>query len=185
MIYTLHPRDVVIENVDKMIHCGDASYGGAMYRCPDCGEWKYVAFRCHSRFCPTCGNMYAIDRTTSMSFKLINCTHRHCVFTIPEQLRPYFLKDCKLLSCLFSAVRSVVLRMFHKMNKSKNFTPGVICVLYTFGRSLQWNPHIHYEKSAIMERNWRFLWNYISSFEFIKSTPFHFHTRFGIYLSYF
>lgn len=143
MIYTLHPRDVVIENVDKMIYCGDASYGGAMYRCPDCGEWKYVAFRCHSRFYPTCGNMYAIDRTTVMSFKLINCTHRHCVFTIPEQLRPYFLKDRKLLNCLFSAVRSVVLRMFHKMNKSKNFTPGVICVLHTFGRSLQWNPHIH------------------------------------------
>ena len=29
------------------------------------------------------------------------------------------------------------------MNKSENFTPGFICVLHTFGRSLQWNPHIH------------------------------------------
>lgn len=143
MIYTLHPRKSVIENVDKMLHCGDPSFGGAMYHCPDCGEWKFVPFRCHSRFCPTCGNMYSIDRTTSMSFKLINCTHRHCVFTIPEQLRPYFLKDRSLLNCLFSAVRSVVLRMFHKMNKAKNFTPGLICVLHTFGRSLQWNPHIH------------------------------------------
>lgn len=34
--------------------------------------------------------------------------------------------------------------MFHKMNKSKNFPPGIICVLHTLGRSLQWNPHIHY-----------------------------------------
>ena len=33
--------------------------------------------------------------------------------------------------------------MFYKMNKSENFTPGFICVLHTFGRSLQWNPHIH------------------------------------------
>ena len=33
--------------------------------------------------------------------------------------------------------------MFFKMNKSENFTPGFICVLHTFGRSLQWNPHIH------------------------------------------
>lgn len=143
MIYTLHPRESVIENVEKMIHCGDASFGGAMYVCPDCNEWKFVPFRCHSRFCPTCGNMYAIDRTTAMSFKLIHCLHRHCVFTIPEQLRHFFLKDRSLLNCLFAAVRSVVLRMFHKINKSKNFTPGMICVLHTFGRPLQWNPHIH------------------------------------------
>ncbi|MCR5272033.1 MAG: transposase [Lachnospiraceae bacterium] len=34
--------------------------------------------------------------------------------------------------------------MFYKMNKSANFTPGYILVLHTFGRSLQWNPHIHY-----------------------------------------
>lgn len=29
------------------------------------------------------------------------------------------------------------------MNKSKNFAPGFICVLHTFGRPLEWNPHIH------------------------------------------
>ena len=143
LIYITHPRKSVIENVDKMINCGDPSFGGAMYGCEKCGNLKFVPFRCHSRFCPTCGNMYSIDRTTAMSFKLINCVHRHCVFTIPEELRHYFLDDRDLLNCLFSAVRSVVLRMFSQMNKSENFTPGFICVLHTFGRSLQWNPHIH------------------------------------------
>jgi len=33
--------------------------------------------------------------------------------------------------------------MFHKLNKKKNFVPGFICVLHTFGRPLEWNPHIH------------------------------------------
>ena len=33
--------------------------------------------------------------------------------------------------------------MFYKENKSKNFVPGVVCVLHTFGRPLEWNPHIH------------------------------------------
>ena len=33
--------------------------------------------------------------------------------------------------------------MFYKMNHSKNFTPGFIMVLHTFGRNLKWNPHIH------------------------------------------
>ena len=141
--YILHPRKTEMENIDKMIHCGDTSFGGAMYGCPHCGKLKFVPFRCHSRFCPTCGNKYTMDRTTSMSFKLVNVTHRHCVFTIDENLREFFLKDRSLLDCLFHSVNSVITRMFFKMNKSKNFTPGFIMVLHTFGRDLKWNPHIH------------------------------------------
>ena len=86
-----------------------------------------------------------MERTTSMSFKLVNVNHRHCVFTIDENLRDFFLNDRSLLNCLFHAVNSVISRMFFQMNKSKNFTPppGFIMVLHTFGRDLKWNPHIH------------------------------------------
>ena len=143
IIYELHPRPAVIENVNKMIHCGDSSHGGAMYGCPHCGNLKFVPFRCKSRFCPSCGNKYNQLRSFHMACKLVSCTHRHCVFTIPEELRTYFLTDRPLLSCLFHSVRDVVLRMFSKMNKAENFTPGFICVLHTFGRDLKWNPHIH------------------------------------------
>ena len=143
MIYTLHPRQSVIENLDKMINCGAPAFGGAMYGCPHCGKLKFVPFRCHSRFCPTCGNLCAMQRTTSMSFKLVNCPHRHCVFTIDSRLREFFPDDRSLLDCLFHAVNSVVSRMFFKHNKSMNFSPGFIMVLHTFGRDLKWNPHIH------------------------------------------
>ena len=95
--YALHPRRVVMENIEKMINCGDPSYGGAMYGCSHCGELKFVPFRCHSKFCPTCGSKYSNDRFTMMSFKLIRCTHRHCVFTIDEELRHFFLDDRSLL----------------------------------------------------------------------------------------
>ena len=94
MLYILHPRKSVIENVDRMINCGDPSFGGAMYGCSKCGTFKFVPFRCHSRFCPICGTKYSIDRTTSMSFKIINAQHRHCVFTIDSELRHFFLA-CK------------------------------------------------------------------------------------------
>ena len=104
---------------------------------------KFVPFRCKSRFYPTCGNKYSIDRTTSMYFKILHVKHHHCVFTIADELRPFFFKDRSLLGCLFSAVRSVILRMFHKDNKAQLFTPGFILVLHTFGRDLKWNPHIH------------------------------------------
>lgn len=143
MLYILHPRKVVIENVDRMIHCGDPSFGGAMFVCPHCRNMKFVPFRCKSRFCPSCGVKYSQERSASMAFKLIHCVHRHCVFTIDEELRLLFFNDRSLLDCLFQAVRCVLLRMFHNLNKSKNFVPGFICVLHTFGRPLEFNPHIH------------------------------------------
>ena len=39
--YTLHPRKTEMENIDKMINCGDPSFGWAMYGCPHCGN-KYA-----------------------------------------------------------------------------------------------------------------------------------------------
>ena len=131
-----------MENIEKMINCGDPAFGGAMYGCPHCGKLKFVPFLCHSRFCPTCGNKYSMERTTSMSFKLINVQHRHCVFTIDENLHDFFLHDRSLLPSLFHSVASVISRMFFKIKKSKNFTPGYIMLLHTFGRHLKWNPHI-------------------------------------------
>ena len=104
MLYILHPRQAVIDNVDKMISCGDPSFGEAMYACSKCGNLKFVPFRCKGRFCPTCGVKYCQDRSNSMAFKLIQCTHRHCVFTIDEELRHFFLEDRSLLDCLFNAV---------------------------------------------------------------------------------
>ena len=112
--YTLKLRPATLENIEKMIHCGDPSFGGAMYGCSSCGALKFVPFRCKSRFCPSCGTLYSIHRTTSMSLKLIQCIHRHCVFTIPEELRISFRRDRSLLNCLFYSVRDVILRMFRK-----------------------------------------------------------------------
>ena len=114
--YTLHPRKTEMENIDKMLNCEDPAYGGAMY---------------------------SQKRAQAMSFKLINCQHRHCVFTISKELRHYFYEDRELLNCLFEAASSVIQQMFYKMNKSQNFTPGYILVLHTFGRPLEWNSHIH------------------------------------------
>lgn len=102
--YTLHHKSSEIENIEKMINCGDPYFGGAMYGYPHCGNLKSVPFRYHSRFCPSCGNKYSMERTTSMSFKLVNVQHRHCVFTIDENLRDFSLQYRTLLHCFFHYV---------------------------------------------------------------------------------
>lgn len=143
ILYTLHPQKTEVDNIDKMINCGDPSFGGTMYTCPHCGNFKFVPFRCRSRFCPSCGNKYAMERTTSMSFKLVSVQHRHCVFTIDENLRDFFLQDRSLLNCLFHSFSSVISRMFFNLNHAKNFTPGYIMLLHTFVCDLKWNQSPH------------------------------------------
>ena len=109
----------------KMINCGDPAFGETMFGCPHCGKSKFVPFRCHSHFCPTCGNPYAMQHITSMSFKLVNAPHCHCVFTIDEQPRDFFLNDRSLPDCLFHAVNSAISRLFFKQNKRRDATQKI------------------------------------------------------------
>lgn len=126
--YSLHPRDVVMENITKMINCGDPAFGGAMYGCSHCGELKFVPFRCHSKFCPTCGVKYCSDRSLKMSFKLVlsiilisfsiellNSSTIYCIFfwKVPffpsnsyVSLRIFFFPHLIILKAFFSSLFS-------------------------------------------------------------------------------
>ena len=136
-------RQVVFEEVNKIINCGNPDFGYALYVCDHCSKFLKVPFRCKSRFCNTCGVKYAQDRALSMAKKSIRCKHRHIVFTMSDKLWPYFQKYRFLLDGLFDAASQSVLSWFHELNKSQDFKPGIMCTLHTFGRDLKWNPHIH------------------------------------------
>lgn len=80
-------RPAIIENVEKVMACGDKDKSGYhLYQCPDCGEKKYVAHTCKSRFCNSCGKI-ATDKwvnTTYSSF--LNVPYHHIIFNPPSQL---------------------------------------------------------------------------------------------------
>ena len=136
-------RQTIINEVKKVIDCQDPSKGYTIYFCTNCNSVKHVLFTCKSRFCNCCGAKYSNERALSISSKLLDCSHRHVVFTIPEELRIYFAKDRSLLDLLFQVASQTIYFQFNKQNKSEDFTPGMACVLHTFGRDLKWNPHIH------------------------------------------
>ena len=106
---TPNVRSVVIDEVDRVLSCGDPKMGFALYKCPRCESVRFVPFRCHSRFCSTCGTAYQDNRAASIEEKLINCRHRHIVFTIPEELRNLFKKHRKTcLDILFNSVKDTL-----------------------------------------------------------------------------
>ena len=136
-------RDVVFNNVERMLKCQTWDLGYAIFKCPDCGNEKIVPHTCKSRMCSSCGNKYNVQRATSIFSKLFKYKHRHVVFTIPEDLRIYFRKDRKRLNYLFKAASITVNYWIKEKYKKKDIIPAYISILHTFGRSLIFNPHIH------------------------------------------
>ena len=72
-----------------------------------------------------------------MSEQILDTSHRHLVFTIPEQLRAKIYWNRELLKVLSDVAAKVV------MESIQNVTAGIITVVHTFGRDLCFNPHVH------------------------------------------
>lgn len=135
-------RPVVDHEVRKVIGCGKIKNGFSLYEC-ECGNIKIVPFRCKSRLCNCCGYQYQVFRAQKVKSKLINCNHRHIVFTIAKELRFFFRHDRNLLNQLFKSAADTISEWLISQNKSQHLTCGMVSTLHTFGRDLKWNPHIH------------------------------------------
>ena len=136
-------RNVVIRDVDRMMVCKTPHLGYSTYHCPDCNNTLQVYNTCKSRFCNSCGIKYAKQRSLAIESKLLNCNHRHLVFTIPDKLWPLFLEDRKRLNFMFEAVNITLSSWFKDQYKKECYKPGFILTLHTFGRDDKWNVHIH------------------------------------------
>ena len=141
-------RDGLIDAVESFIHCHDFGNGYLFYECPVCNDFYMVGFSCHSRVCPSCGKKYRDQRTAKVSEKIIEVPHRQFVFTVPQQLRPWFRAHRKpMLNALFLAVSDafglLLSRKAPKACRKEKRRFGFISFLHTFGRDLKWHPHIH------------------------------------------
>lgn len=143
-----HPgkiRSSILKTVDALIGCKDFSKGYLFYECLDCYNFHMTGFSCHTRFCFSCGKKYRDERSINIQKKLINCPHRHFVFSIPFDLRPFFWKCRGLFDCLFSAVNDALLLSIgrSKVAKRNDLRLGFVSFLHTSGRSLNIHPHLH------------------------------------------
>lgn len=137
-------REVEIEEVEKMLSCGDFKNGFATFVCLNDGEMKKVPFSCKSRLCTKCGKRHADEWAEKINKEMFDVIHRHVVLTISDKLWPYFEKNSELLKLLMDTSGKTVKRILEEFSRSgKHLTPGVIMVLHPFGSDLKTNPHAH------------------------------------------
>ena len=85
-------------SINKFMLCRDTKAGFIKYTCTECGHYHTIPITCKSRLCPSCGFKYSTTWTQKMTNDILNVPHRHILFTIPEELRPFFFYDRNLLS---------------------------------------------------------------------------------------
>jgi len=94
----------VVEEVERMLHCRDLENGFLTYKCPECGASKTILLACKSRICTRCGKTYTDQWADQLVSSLYAVSHRHMVFTIPEELREVLGADHGLLKVVMDAV---------------------------------------------------------------------------------
>ena len=129
----------VVDEVE-MLHCRDPAYGFLTYKCAICGASKTIPLACKSRICTRCGKAYTDQWADQLVSSLYAVSHRHMVFTIPEELRDVLGVDHSLYKVLMDAVS----RTLKQLVKPRcGAVPGVICVLHLFGKDLKLKSHVH------------------------------------------
>jgi hypothetical protein len=140
-----HPRyQAVDEVVQKMLGCGEAAHGHAVYVCPDCQERRIVAFSCKSQFCLSCAKVYGQHWVATVQVMLHpGVTYRHLILTVPDGLRTLIYQHAaRLLDGLMQAARQALDAVVAR-TKRQAITLGYIVVLQTAGRSASYNAHLH------------------------------------------
>jgi len=80
-------REVVKENVEKILSCGDKDkLGYSLYQCDKCGFKHYCANTCKSRFCNSCGKIATDNWIVKAQERFVNLPHYHIVFSPPSEL---------------------------------------------------------------------------------------------------
>lgn len=134
------------KEVHKVINCSNHNLGSSVFVCPIDDEVIFCPHTCKGRLCSSCGIKAQKVKTQNILEKCINCKHRHMTFTIPSELTMYFFPILNSTDILFSSVNDTLYSIVNGKVKPKSnykFMPGFFAFLHTFGRPLNFNPHIH------------------------------------------
>jgi hypothetical protein len=121
----------------------------AFYQCDGCAEPQQFCVSCGNRHCPTCQYTKAQQWLQTRIQRQLPGHHFLITFTVPEQLRSFMRQHQRLgYSALFKASSDAIKKLATDPKYIGGDLPGFFGVLHTWGRTLQYHPHIHYVVSG-------------------------------------
>ncbi len=111
--------------------------------CSDCEQCTYVPHSCGHRSCPHCQNHESQQWIERQCQKQLPVNYFMITFTLPAELRPLAWMHQrvvyqKLFQCAWDTLNT-----FSLNDKQLQGTPGMVAVLHTHSRRLDYHPHLH------------------------------------------
>lgn len=139
--------DVMLPSQKKavfdMATCQTAACGGRRFRCDDCDHSFWIWHGCRNRACPKCHGKQITAWLANREVEMLPCPYFHLVATVPEELRPVFLKHQKFMYGLLLNIVSKELIALAREERFVGATPAVLAVLHTWNGRLGFHPHVH------------------------------------------
>jgi hypothetical protein len=129
--------------VQSILDCRTRALGGEVYRCKDCRRDHFVYHSCNHRACPQCGHAQATEWIEKQKLKLLPVPYWLITFTVPEGLRAWLKSHQKIGYALLLQQSAGALQDVAGRAKYLGAEIGCLSVLHTWGRQLQYHPHIH------------------------------------------
>jgi hypothetical protein len=123
--------------------CRTPALGGSLYRCDACGALEYRSHSCRNRHCPKCQADRAQVWRARVQARLLPCDYYLLTFTLPAQLRAIARDHQRVVySALLQEAASTVQRVARDRAWVGGM-PGLLAVLHTWSRTLEYHPHVH------------------------------------------
>jgi hypothetical protein len=127
-----------------IMNCRTEVLGGHVYHCDDCGEDRYSYHSCRNRHCPKCQYDAAEKWLARQQEILLPVPYFLLTFTLPANLRELARSNQRLMyNLLFRASVAATQKLAHDP-RFVGGQIGMMGILHTWGRDLNYHPHVHY-----------------------------------------
>ena len=128
-----------------IIHCRTTHYGATLYTCEACGQTHLIYRSCGNRHCPNCQHHKARQWLDRQINRQLPGHHFMITFTVPQQIRRFIRSHQRLCyTAIFKASANTLKKLTNDSKYIGCDLPGFFGILHTWGRQLQYHPHIHY-----------------------------------------
>lgn len=131
--------------IEALMSCRTEANGCVLYQCEGCGEPHVLPRCCGNRHCPGCQQHKGYAWLAHQLERQLPTHYFMLTFTVPEALRAFLRAHQRAgYGALFEASAGAIKKLAPDPQYIGADTPGFFGVLHTWGRALQYHPHIHY-----------------------------------------